>query len=196
MRLDPKIVNTDQVIDERAEPPLGGQLRVFLPQRPRRGVARIGQRLFPRFFQLLVVAGEVGFGDVDFAAHLQSLEARLDLQRERPHGAHVRRDVVAAHSVAARRSAHQLAVLVEQIDGDSVDLQLRLVFDVLTPQAAPDPGVPLAQLVQRIDVVDGQHRRAMNNGLEFVDRRTAHPLARRIRIEVFRMLRLQLLQPA
>src|SRR5437764_1470842 len=100
-------------------------LTTFVP--PRRaggGIARIGERLLACFFELSVVSREIGFGDVDLSAHFQPWKFRRDFQRQRAHGADVRRDVVAAHAVAARGAARQLAVFVEQIDRYAVDLQL------------------------------------------------------------------------
>src|SRR6266550_6539561 len=42
LRLHTQIVRSDKVIEVRAEVPLRGELRIFLAQRARRGVARIG----------------------------------------------------------------------------------------------------------------------------------------------------------
>ena len=44
-------------------------------------------------------------------------------------GAHVERDVLAGRAVAAGQRAHQSAVLVEQVDGHAVDLELAQVVD-------------------------------------------------------------------
>ena len=49
---------------------------------------------------------------------------------------------------SSRRAAHQLAVFIEQIDRDSVDLQLRFVFDGFDAQAAFDASVPLPELIE------------------------------------------------
>ena len=105
------------------------ELRILLPQRPGGGVTRIRQRFLPLLFELLVVASEIGFGDEDFAANLQTFESRIDFQRKRAHRAHVWRDVVAAHAIASCRTTSELAVFVEQIDRNAIDFQLRFIFD-------------------------------------------------------------------
>ena len=68
---------------------------------------------------------------VDFAAHFDPAggpapAARSGIGADR---ADVRRHVLAAHAVAARRAAHQPAVLVGQRDAEAVDLQLGDVGD-------------------------------------------------------------------
>ncbi len=189
-------IRGDQVIQVRAELLLRDELRILLPQRTCRGVARIRQRLESRFFERFVVLREVGLGDVDLASDFETLHARIDLQRQRAHGADVRRHVVAACAVAARGAAHERAVLVEERDRDAVDLQLRFVFDDIIgrflAEAAADALIPGAQLVERVCILDREHRRIVNHRREAFDRRAADALRRRIRIVELRMLRFQI----
>ena len=129
------------------------------------------------------------------AANFNALELRLDLQRQRADRAHVHRHVVAAHAVAARGGAGERAVFVEQIDRDSVDLQLRLVLDIIDAEALLHARIPLVQLFDRVRVLDRQHRRVVNDGGEIArHRHAADALRGRVRIGELRMRRLQLLQ--
>src|SRR5207245_756864 len=76
------------------------------------------------------------------------------------------------------------------------DFQLRFVFDRVDAQAAFDAGIPFAELIQRIRVVDREHRRIVNDCLELFDGRSADALGRRIRVSEFGVLRFQLLKTA
>src|SRR5262249_26652488 len=148
LRFDARAVRGDEMVDVRAETARRGELRILLPQRARRRVARIGELLF--FVEPFVQLLEILFRDVDLAAHLEAFDLRVDAQRQRAHCANVRRDVVAAHAVAARGRARERAAFVQQIDRHAVDLQLRFIFDLLRAEAALDARVPLVQLLERV----------------------------------------------
>src|SRR5207244_12385392 len=111
LRLNARAVGGDEVVNVRAQSPRRGELGVLLPQRSGRGVARIGELLF--FVQPFVELLEVFFRDVDLAANFEALHFRVDAQRQCADGADVRRDVVAAHAVAARGRARQRAVFIQ-----------------------------------------------------------------------------------
>ncbi|HEX2059445.1 MAG TPA: hypothetical protein VHK90_01765 [Thermoanaerobaculia bacterium] len=195
LRRDLPPVDGDDVVDVRAETLLRDELRILLPERAGGGVARIRERLLPRFLELFIELREVAFGDVDLAADLDGRRL-VQMQRQRADGADVRRHIIAVHAVAARRTLDERAFFVSERDRHAVDLQLGFVFDALFAEAAQDALVPLAQLVERIRVFDREHRRVMRDGGKALDEVTAHAARRRVRVVEFRMLALELREAA
>ena len=103
---------------------------------------------------------------------LDRLIHRFILQRQRPNGAHVRRHIVTACTISARRAAREGSVLVQKRDRNTVDLQLRLVLHFFPAETFFHALVPFAKLLDRVRVVDREHRRIVD------DRRKAgHRLA-------------------
>ena len=104
-------------------------------------------------------------------------------QRDRPDRRGRWRHVLAAHAVAARRAAHEAAVLVGERDAEAVDLQLG---DVRRRGASPSPAplthalVERAQLVLGVGVVEAEHRHEVLDGREAFDRPAADALGRGI----------------
>ena len=83
----------------------------------------------------------------------------------------VRRDVLAADSVAARGAAHEHAVLVGKRDAHAVDLQLGNVVDGVCAahvdaKPAPHAVVEGSQLLFGIRVVEAEHRLDVLDGRE------------------------------
>ena len=111
--------------------------------------------------------------------------------------ADVGRHVFAARAVAARRAAHEAAVLVGQRDAQAVDLQLG---DVRRPAASPSAGALAHALVERpqlllvVGVVEAEHRREVFDGREALDRAAGDALRRRIGGDELGMLRLEPLE--
>ncbi len=120
------------------------------------------------------------------AAHLEHTRCDADQpQRNRAHRAEVRRDVLAAGTVAAGRTLHQQAVLVAQADRDAVVLQLGAVAQLRARQAFL--GEPFAHatiecqhLVVVESVVQRQHRQRMAHRGEGPRDRAADALGRGI----------------
>ena len=105
-----------------------------------------------------VEVGERGDREVDLAAHLQPLGQLLarQLLRDVVHRADVGGDVLAGDAVAAGGRADQPAVLVEQGDGEPVDLQL--AQPAHAGAGVPlDAGGPRLQLLAAEDVVQALH---------------------------------------
>ena len=67
---------------EEAQRPRRGDARVLLPQRSRRGVARVGENLAARRLLPLVERGEVGLRHIDLAAHLEHVGRAGDALRD------------------------------------------------------------------------------------------------------------------
>jgi len=129
------------------------------------------------FVQLLEVVG----AHVHLATHLERLGnvVTTKTQRDRLDRLEVPRDVLAGSSIAAGRSPDEHTVLVDEVDGDAVHLQLgRVCVDAGDEPFGALP--PCVQLFEREAVVQAHHRRAMPNGSELIRRRRSHPLRRRV----------------
>ena len=121
-----------------------------------------------------------------------------DLQRRRHvrDGADVQRDVLTGHPVAAGQRADQPAVLVEQVDGQPVHLELAQVVDVDSPGVALDPLGPGRQLGGRERVVQAHHPLDVVDGLELGGERATDGLGGRVRRAQLGMTLLDRLQLA
>ena len=99
--------------------------------------------------------------------------------------------VLAARAVAARRAAHEHAVLVGQRDAQAVDLQLGDVGDRRVAQAGalPHALVEGAQLLLVVGVVEAEHRRQMLDRREALGGPAGDALRRRVRRDEIGMLR-------
>ena len=183
-------------IGEQPQPALGTQLRIEQLERPGREVARVGVRFMPGLLALLVDADQVFAGHVDFAAGLEQGGRLVCVQPQRQiaDGAQVVRDVIALLAVAARGSEGEDAVLIGQGNGQAVDLEFDDVPDRLAVQQLADAFVELAQLGGTVGVVDRQHRHAMADADEPLDRLAADALGGAVGRDQFGMLGLELLQ--
>ena len=122
---------------------------------------------FARLFLLLVDALANARRDRYTSPRISSRPAGPPRSRERnrTHGAHVLRDVFAAHAVAARGAANEMAVLVGERDAQAVDLQLGDVANrVGSAQPAPHALVEGAQFLFVVGVVERQHRGEVLDG--------------------------------
>ncbi len=126
-----------------------GHLRVLLPQRARCRVARVGEDRLAGVGHGLVEPLERFAGEEHLAAHLEhrrhrEVIGRREPVRDRVDGLHVGRDVLAGAAVAAGQGPHEATLLVEQVDGQPVDLELAeqgRVGDAVSRQAGM-PGRP------------------------------------------------------
>ena len=138
-----------QLLDIKAEdiqPSGGGNLRVFLPQRTRGGIAGIfGRGLFP---QLLLPDQPQKTVDrhIHLAAHLQKRQQLRQLQRDTADGTDIFRHVLPHQTVAAGGTDRQLSVAVLQRNRKPVDLLLHHIGRLR--HRFPYPLVKGAQLIQ------------------------------------------------
>ena len=155
--LIPGLDEADAVGDHR-EGSFGGLCRVFLAQGAGGGVARVDEGLFPGLDAGLVECGEVGDREVNLAAHLDAGGdgARQGL-RDRRDRACVGGDVFADVTVASGRGAHEASVLVDEVDGQAVDLHLGRHLEVGDAGGLGHAGLPAGELLEGEHVVEGHH---------------------------------------
>ena len=177
-----------------------GDPGVLLPQRPGRGVARVGEdgpaRLDVRLVELL----ERRHRQEHLAAHLHQRRQGEGVGGREPvrhalDGLHVGRDVLPRRPVAAGQGTRQAAVLVEQVDREPVDLELAEQVGVRDALAA-QPLVPGLELVGGEGVVQALHPLQVIDGRELRGDRAADLLGGRVGCPQLTELLLQLLQPA
>ena len=111
--------------------------RIELAQRTGGGVARVDKGFFVlralgNLVALALVQCLEGIAPhIDLAAHFQHGRQRIATQAQRnlPNRAHVLRDVLTTLAIAARGGLHQHALLVAQVHGQTVKLELGGIFD-------------------------------------------------------------------
>ena len=151
----------------------------------------------PRSARSLFVASNAAVGQVDLTAHVDATRHLLaERERDRLDRPEVRGHVLAHGPVAARRALHEPTVLIGEVDGQPVDLQLAHVSDVLAAEALPHALVECAELGFIEGVRERQHRMRVLDRCETVRRRRPDPLCRRLGRDELGMLRLELLELA
>lgn len=127
LALDVEAAARADAVHEHAQRAGGRDLGVLLAQGARGGVAWVGERRLARLDEARVEVGERRrreehlAADLDEVGHVvarQTLGDALD-------GAHVVGDVLAGAAVTAGQGTHEAPLLVEQVDGQAVDLQAR-----------------------------------------------------------------------
>ena len=145
-------------VGDHGEGALGGLRRVFLAQGTGCGIARVDEGLFPGLDAGLVEGGEVGDREVDLAAHLDAGgNGATQGLRDRGDGSRVGGDVFADVAVATGRGAHEAAVLVQEVDGQAVDLDLGRHLEVGDAGGLGHAGLPPGELLEGEHVVEGHH---------------------------------------
>ncbi len=164
--------------------PAARDLRILLPQRPGRGVARVGERRLPHLHELGVELGELLDAEVHLTAHLHQLRDRELVAGAQPLGhllqrADVERDVLPRPAVASGEGPGELAVLVQQVDGEPVHLELAEVLGAAADLAL-DPVEPRPEFVEVERVVEAQHAFEVVVGVELRGERATDLLGGRI----------------
>ena len=171
-------------IGEQRQRPLRGDARIELTQAARGGVAWIGEDLLPGGGLRFVHLEEVGLGHEDLAADFdQRRRVAFQSRRHRVHRAEVGGDVFTLGAVAARGTAHEAAVLVGQVDRQSIDLRFgdkRQLRACRQPDKASRAGTELAELFRAHCIVERQHRHAMADFCETALRRATHAVGWRV----------------
>ncbi|GAP61558.1 hypothetical protein AHiyo1_52720, partial [Arthrobacter sp. Hiyo1] len=190
-------------VDEHPQRTLGGFRGVFLAQGAGRGVAGVGQRRLAGLDQRFVEFGECLGRNEDFAPdfHLGRISAAAELARDLLDGEHVVGDVLARGAVSARGGTDQLAIAVQQVHCQAVDLQLRQPRNAGSRRAQLfDRSLGLAdprfQLVEREDVLQAVHPLEVLDGGESSRHLAAYFLCGRIVGHELGMQGLELLEAA
>ncbi|MNQ75089.1 hypothetical protein D3C85_898690 [compost metagenome] len=184
---------------------VGGDLRVQLAQTACRRVARVGEGLAADFQLRGVEPLETGLGHEHFAAHFQGRRpaGAVQLERDVAYGAHVDADVFASGAVAAGRAAHQDAILIQQADGQAIELGLTAVLDCRAAteqvtgrqvQAFGHPAVELTHVGFFEGVAETEHRHFVTHLGKRRQRRAAHSLGWRVAGDQFGIGRFQSLE--
>ena len=175
-------------VGEKLQGPLGGHARIELTQGARGKVAWIGVDRLAGGGLARVERGEIDMAHVDFAARLEDLRRALKALWDRFDHAHVRGDVLAFVTVAARGRLDEFAILVAQAAGEPVDLRFRNDIErraLAQAQKAPHAGAELLGLLIGEDVAERQHRHAVADLGEFLRRRGADLAIGGVRIDKF-----------
>jgi hypothetical protein len=147
--------------------PRGRDPRVLLPQRAGCRVARVGERGLAGVDEGGVELDEPLGREEHLAADLEQLRyvVAVHLGRDLVEGADVGGDVFTRTPVAAGGGAHEHSALVDEVDGEPVDLQLAQVADARATDVALHPRRPGGDLLVGERVVEAEHP------LEVLDRR-------------------------
>ena len=196
MRLGAKPGVLADAVDEKPQSSLGAEFRIEQPNRPGRTVPRVLERLFAPFGLHLVEFDEVGVRDVRLAADFKHRGNVIadQLQRAIDHRPHIVRHVVADPAVAAGRPLHEQTVLIAQSHGHAVDFQLDDPLDRLARQQLGRLLGVGSELFEIVGVIDRQHRHAMLDRIEFVDRGVADASRRTVGRRQLRINRFELPQ--
>ena len=157
-------------VDDHPQRTRCGDPWVLLSQRPRGRVARVGEGRLAGLHLAGVQLGELLQRQEDLSAHLHQrrdvdggggvvpqVRGTLQPMGDALDGAHVQRDVLTGAAVPACRGPHQDAVLVGEVDGQAVDLQLAQVVQVRGAGGVPGALEPGGQLLGGEDVVEAEH---------------------------------------
>ena len=196
VRLPPGTFERAHAVEDRAQPAPCHDGRIKLLERSGGGVARIGKGRLPGGGALFVERGELRLGQKDFPAHFKqpgNVRARKPLGNA-GNGADVLGDVVAGRAVAARGGILKHTLLVEQRNGDAVDLRLDDGLDFLPRKQLLQTHEKSGNLLLGIRVVQAEHGRTMADLRERLQRRSAHAARGRIGRGKLGVLRLQVLQ--
>ena len=170
-----------QLVDVDGERALRRDRRVELAHGPRRRVARVGEERLAPLPALRVHALEAALRHVGLAAHLEGgRTVPRQRQRDAADGAQVGGHVLAAPPVAARGPVRQPPVLVDEGDGEAVDLRLRGEREIVAVRALRGAAQPVRQLRLRGGVGEAEQGLAVLHRGEGVERGRARALRGRI----------------
>ena len=121
---------------------------IELTQRACRRIAAIRKghdaRLIARFIQ----CDEGSPRHVHFAAHLQIGRRILDIERNGVNGLYIRRHIFPHAAIPSCQTLDEAAVLIDEIHGKSVDLQLRDVLHMVCAKPCLHAAVKVPKLVR------------------------------------------------
>ena len=136
------------------KPPARCFARIEQPDGARSGVPWVGEFPFAGSPALTVESLEHAPCDIDLAANFHQRRQARDFEWQLPNRPGICRHIVAHGAVTTGNSPYELAILVEQRDGNAIDLELRCERTRLTPEFAADSTEPGLQLLPGIAVVE------------------------------------------
>ena len=176
----PGLDEADAVGDHR-ERALGGLGGVLLAQGTGSRIPRIRKSFLISFFPSLIKGQEIGDREVDLAAYLDAGGHRSGQGlRDRGDRAGIISNVFADVAVASGRGAHETTVLVQEVDGEAVDLGLGRHLKVGDTRGLGHAGLPPGELLEGEHVVEGHHLSEVRGRSKTRINTTSHSLSRRI----------------
>ena len=160
------------------------------------GIARIRECALTALSCALIELLERGARHVHLATNLEQVRPvrTQQAQRHRGDGTHAMRDILTSAAVAARRSAGQHAINIEQADCESVNLGLHRKRNVGTTELFRNALKEGARVLIAERVAQTQHRHFVPDLGETARDHGTDTLGRRIRHDKFRMRKLNRLQ--
>jgi len=170
-----------QAIEHDFQPAPGDLRRVEKLQRARRQVSGIGIGLKALVLPNLVDPLELGEAHVDLPANLDHRRNRRGLSPPEfsgkgGDGQGVGRDVVPLDAVAARDGARQPSVLIGDAYGESVDLRLHDISQIVAAEKLHKAGVKFPEFGLGVGVVQALHRLPVHIRLKSGRPVVPHPL--------------------
>ena len=180
-----------QIKDRDVQPPLGGDLGVQLPQGAGGGVAGIGHQWLALDLTPGVDLLEHTAGHVHLAPHDEAGQLLRQGHGDRPYRPQIFSHILPYSSVTPGGTADEHAVTVFQCHGEAVHLRFHAVGGVLQGYLLQEA----ADLLVVEHILQAFQRHGVGHLLKLRQRLSAHPLGGRIRRDLLRMRRLQVLQP-
>ncbi len=198
LRFEGETLQLAKPVHDQVERAFGGDLGIKLLEGAGRGIARIGKRGIADVFPLLIQLGESGIGHEHLAPDFEERGGRRlrQGQRQTANGAHVVGDDVAGLAIAPRGRVFERAILVDDGNGNAIDLGLDHDGDVFGVELLLEALVEVDQFLFGIGVVQAHHADRMLDLGEAFQRCAADPLRRRIRRGEFGKPDLQITQLA
>ncbi len=196
LRIAERLGKLAPAVGKNAQRPRGGDRRVLLAQRPRGGIAGVGEDLAASRLLSLVQSLEVSLRHVHFAAHFDHAGRAGDGLWDVADRSRVGGDVLTNRAVAAGRRQHQLAAFVTQRATEAVDLRFgRHGHDGVCGQIEETlhPPNEFADLFRRKCIFETEHAPGVSNLRKSrCGGRGTQPLRRRVRPHELRKALLEL----
>ena len=180
-----------QIEHRDIQPPLGGDLGIQLPQGAGGGVAGIGHQWLALDLTPGVDLLKHTAGHVHLAPHDEAGQLLRQGHGDRPNGPQIFGHVLPHPSVTPGGAPDEHAVTVFQCHGETVHLRFHAVGGVLQGYLLQEA----ADLLVVEHILQAFQRHGVGHLLKLRQRLSAYPLGGRIRRDLLRMRRLQVLQP-
>ncbi len=184
-------------VGKKTQRTLRGNAWIQLPQAAGRRIARVRKFLQSRFALSFVELVQIRFEHHYLATNVNHLGRVVGTQTQRDgaHGANIGGHIFTRRTVAAGGCLDQNAVLVTQIDRETIELQVGRIFDLFVSlQTFFYAAIECNDVAFVKTVAERKHRYRVTYLCELRQRCAAHTLSRRIRTNQVRMGGFQFLQ--